>query len=92
MKGRKFNINSRKSFQRSLKHFAGKANAVNIIGVYGKSDTTSLAALPLNCRFKTCESDIQLAIFEIQADRGCSKGAGCSDRQNTGGNYVFCRP
>ena len=66
MKGRKFNINSRKSFQRSLKHFAGKANAVNIIGVYGKSDTTSLAALPLNCRFKTCESDIQLAIFEIQ--------------------------
>ena len=30
----------------------------------------SLAELPLNCRFKTCESDLQFAIFEIQANRG----------------------
>ena len=43
--------------------------------------------LPLNCRFKTCESDLQFAIFEIQANRGFSKGAQCSGGQNTGGNY-----
>ena len=43
--------------------------------------------LPLNGRFKTCESDLQFANFEIQAIRGCSKGAQCSGGQNTGRNY-----
>ena len=31
----------------------------------------------------------QLTIFEIQTNQGCLKGAGCSARQNAGGNYFI---
>ena len=40
---------------------------------------------------RTCKTGIQLAILEIQANRGCSKGAEWSARQNTG-NYNFLGP
>ena len=33
-------------------------------------------------------TSIQLAIFEIQANLGCLDGAGCSVRQNSGGDYL----
>ena len=35
---------------------------------------------------RTCKTGIQLAILEIQANRGCSKGAEWSARQNIGKN------
>ena len=37
-------------------------------------------------RNRTCKTGLQLAIFEIQANRGCSKGAKWSARQNTDKN------
>ena len=39
------------------------------------------------CPIRTCKNGLRFAIFEIQANRGCSKGAGCSGGQNIGGNY-----
>ena len=60
-------------------------------GIFKINVSRELPELPLNCRFKTCESDLQFAIFEIQANRGFSKGAQCSGGQNTSGNY-FVRP
>ena len=45
------------------------------------------AQLTRPIRSKTCKTGLQPAIFDIQANRRCSKGVGCSARQNTCGNY-----
>ena len=47
----------------------------------------ALAEVALIRPIRTCTNVLQLAIFDIQANPGCSKDVGCSARQNTSGNY-----
>ena len=42
----------------------------------------SLAEVALIRQNRTCKTGLQLAIFEIQANRGCPKGAKLSNLQN----------
>ena len=56
--------------------------------MFGASDIiNSLSAeVSLIRRNTTCKTGLQLAIFEILANRGCSKGTKWSARQNIGKN------
>ena len=49
----------------------------------------SLSEVALIRRNRICKTGLQFAIFEIQANRGCSKGAQWSIRQNAGNNIFL---
>ena len=67
-------------------NFVGLKMTPYLIQPYPSIGHNSLAKVALICRNRTCKTNLQFPIFEIQANRGCSKGAEWSARQNAGKN------